>query len=48
MKAFQMAGTEQLQQERERTEDLVCHRTTNHFSKVALLQGFSIGMVADQ
>lgn len=48
MKAFQMAGTEQLQQERERSEDLVCHRTANHFSEVALLQGFSTGTLADQ
>ena len=48
MKVFQTAGTEQLQQERERSEDLVCHGTADHFSEVALLQGFSIGMLADQ
>lgn len=43
MKAFRMAGTEQLQRERERSEDLVCHRTANHFSEVALSRVFPQG-----
>lgn len=43
-----MAGTQKLQRERERSEDLVCLRTTNDCIEIALLQVFSIRILPDQ